>query len=199
MADFRLEIVEQHWLAPTPNGRYEDGSVDACSHGTIRCEIGGVEVATADPDYGIFQSAVQLLRTLEHDRKDGVTENVGDSPFEEGLLLCHSCGYPLGFGCTNFGTNWDLCHESDFAIISNIDTIGRGIPKDLEVRIPLATYRREIASFAREARTFYWSDGPRTPEDWELEFHNSLWFEFDSRLKRAEGAIAADNAPVSAG
>ena len=66
-SDFKLEILEQHWIGPLPDGRYENGSQDRCSHGSILCEIGGVVVTTDDPDYGIIQSALSLLRSLERD------------------------------------------------------------------------------------------------------------------------------------
>ncbi len=56
---FELVITEQHWI----------GEADLSSHGGVRAVIGGLLVTDADDDYGIAQSALQLLRTLERDHE----------------------------------------------------------------------------------------------------------------------------------
>jgi len=57
-SSFEIEIENQHWLGE-PGERSHDG----CSHGGIRALIGGTTVTADDPEYGISQSALSLLRT----------------------------------------------------------------------------------------------------------------------------------------
>ena len=190
-ADFKIEIRSQRWLNDDPAGRYEDGSMDACSHGSINCEIGGVQVTSDDDDYGISQSALHLLHTLEQDRH--AVRGGDELPMDRGYLLCHGCGYPLGFGCTNFGTDWHVRHDAHAVVLSNARFSSHTIVPAVTVRVPIEIYRREIVEFAREARRFYWAFGQRSVEDWELAFHQRFWAEFEERLGRAEDAMGTAN------
>ena len=99
----------------------------------------------------------------------------------------------MGLGCTNFGTDWNVRHLDDDVILSEPFLMSaRHTRHDIQARVPLAEYRRQILSFAHEARRFYFADGPRTlDEDW-LEINQRFWADFDERLKRAE---AADSSP----
>lgn len=119
-------------------------------------------------------------------------------PFDYGFLLCHGCGYPLSFGCTNFGTNWWVRQDGDDVILSVPLLVDEQRVQrfETETRIPVADYARQVISFAREARRFYFQTGPRDPEDWELDLHRAFWVEYDERLARAE--LVAANAEVSA-
>ena len=217
MADtFKLEIVEQHWLtdpewltsSPTvdisrlPPGWTATFVADSCSHGSIRCEIAGVKVTSDAPEYGIAQSALALLRTLETDRigrpnsPDRSRTGLDAFPHDEGFVLCDGCDYPLGFGCPTFGTNWLVRHEGGVVVISEpelVDGLGeKYIAKkwDVTVRLPLSAYRGQVVDFASEAQRFYLSDGPRTVIPSEVEFHQRFWTEFDERLERAETLLA---------
>ena len=57
---FQLEITDQHWPGET-----HEQSHDGCSHGGIRATIAGTVVTSDDTEYGISQSALSLLRTLD--------------------------------------------------------------------------------------------------------------------------------------
>ena len=162
-----ISVTAQHWL----------GSDDACSHGSIRAVIDGTVVSDADSDeYGVVQSALQLLRTVDEDHEPGDT-----------YLLCHGCGYPLSFGCPNFGTDWTVRHDGEEVVLEQAVHYGQGEQRfDLTTRLPSADYRRAVVAFARQARDFYFADGPRTPEAWEQDLHDQFWVEFDERLERAE-------------
>jgi len=180
---FKLEITSQYWLGP-----FEDGSVDTCSHGSIRAVIGGVVVTADEPEYGIIQSALALLRTLEQDHTPAT--RVTDY-----FLLCHGCGYPMSFGCGNFGSDWVVRHIGEQVVLT-VATHRDATLEPSRVRfdamavVPADDYRREIVAFAAEARRFHVASGPRTVEDWEQDFHDRFWAEFDERLKRAEVALA---------
>jgi hypothetical protein len=172
---FELTISAQHWLGPG----------DPCSHGRIRAVIAGTVVTDMDnDDYGINQSALLLLRTLDEDHQLG-----GD------YLLCHGCGYPVHFGCPDFGTDWAVRHHGDTVVLLqpthyaalHVGRRDRLSETEYDVRalVPAADYRREIVAFARQARDFYFAEGPRQLAEWEREFHDAFWAEFAQRLERA--------------
>jgi hypothetical protein len=173
---FEISVSSQHWLGPD----------DACSHGSIRATIGGTVVSDTDSDdYGIVQSALQLLRTLDDDHQLG-----GD------YLLCHGCGFPDILGCTNFGTDWAVRHDGDTVVLLQPTHyaaihVGRRdrlseTEYDVRAHVPAADYRRAVADFAQQARDFYFAEGPREVEAWQQDLHDQFWAEFDERLERAE-------------
>jgi hypothetical protein len=149
-------------------------------------------VVTSDEDeYGISQSALSLLRTLEQDHAPA-------GPVSGGYLLCHGCGYPDIFGCPNFGTDWVVRHEGDTVVLSQAAhyaavPVGRAdrlqeTEFDVRARVPIDHYRRQVVAFAEEARDFYLASGPRQLEEGEQEFHQQFWAEFEERMARAKAA-----------
>lgn len=164
---FEITLTAQHWLGPD----------DACSHGAVRAVIGGRVVSDAGSnEYGIAQSALQLLRTLDADHELG-----GD------YLLTHGCGYPVLLGCSNFGTDWTVRHHGGDVVLGPAIHYGDGEHTfDAFARVPMADYRLAVVAFATQARDFYIGDGPRTPEPWEQDLHEQLWAEFEQRLQRAQ-------------
>jgi hypothetical protein len=181
---FELRIRNQRWLGE-PNEQSHDG----CSHGGIHAVIAGTVVTSEDDEYGISQSALSLLRTLEQDHTRA-------SPVSGGYLLCHGCGYPIAFGCSNFGTDWVVHHDGDTVVLTQAThyssvPAGRADPRDTEfdvhARVPVERYRRQIVAFAGEVRDFFATSEPRQLEDWEQELHEQFWTEFDERLERATG------------
>lgn len=180
-AAFSLEITSQYWLGP-----FEDPQADACSHGGIRAPIAGTVVTSDRAGYGISQSALALLRTLEQD-------HTPVAPIVERYLLCHGCGYPIGFGCDNFGTNWVVRHIGDEMVLGgaalhDVMLELHAIRFDVTAVVPTTDYRAEIVAFAQTARDFYFASGQRTVENWEQSFHDAFWAEFDERLERATAA-----------
>ena len=179
MNSFKLEILSQDWMSPG----------DFSSHGRINAVIGGTVVSTTEPVYGITQSALSLLRSLERDHPP---DNVLDELPIAGYLLCHDCGYPLGLGCDNFGTDWRVQHDRGDVILSDVRMFGSGSRRiDIEARVPIAEYRRKIVWFAREARRFYFADGP----NWNIDIQPCttwFWADFDERFNAAELAASND-------
>ena len=179
--DFVLEITSQAFMGPN----------DFSAHGGIRAVIDGVLITSDDTSYGITQSALQLLRTLEEDRLQAHGRPSSDRdrlPLDNGFLLCHDCGYPLSFGCTNFGTDWRVKHDRGQVILYDPVLMATNMlqPRGLQVGIPLSEYRDKIVAFAREAHDFYFADGADRASDIP-EWDRSFWAEFDERLARAEG------------
>jgi hypothetical protein len=172
---FRLEILSQRWSV----GDYDD-AYDTCSHGTIRATIDGTIVTDVEAEYGISQSARELLGSLDGRPPDGVAPE---------FLLCHACGYPFSAGCSNFGTSWTVERVADDVIIRNVrhyDALKGGKTYDLETRLPYRSYATEIVRFAETAKAFYFAAKPRLVFDAEeLPFHLAWWREFDDRLERA--------------
>jgi len=107
-----------------------------------------------------------------------------------GFLLCHGCGYPLSFGCANYGTDWHVEHLGDIVLLSDAYFGSHRIVPEVKAHVSLGVYRREIVKFAREAREFYFTIGPR-PSDMP-DLHQEFWAEFDERLARAE-ALAGES------
>lgn len=182
---FELQIRNQHWL-----GEPHEQSHEGCSLGGIRAVIAGTVVTSDEDEYGISQSALSLLRTLEQDHTPA-------NPVNGGYLLGHGCGYPISFGCPNFGTDWVVHHDGDTVVVSQPTHyaavhVGRAdrlqeTEFDVRARVPRAHYRRQIVAFAMEARDFYLASGPRQLEEWEQEFHEQFWAEFEERLARSTG------------
>ena len=180
---FALHITNQHWL-----GEREEQARDGCSHGGISAVIGGTRVTSDKLEYGISQSALSLLRTLEQDHTP--SDRVNGS-----YLLCHGCTYPTHFGCPNFGTDWVVRHEDGTVFLSQplyVDSVAGDTEFDVQARVTIEHYRREVAAFAETARSFYFSAEPRALEEWEQDLHEQFWAEFDERLERARSARTAD-------
>ena len=177
---FRLEILSQGWIT--------DGDYDTCSHGGIRAVIGGAIVTDVDGEYGISQSALSLLRTIERDH------GTASTGFDE-YLLCHGCGYPFSLGCDNFGTDWVVEHRGDDVVLRNVrhhDATRGGIALDVRADLSLREYAGEVTRFARAARGFYMAAPPRRVPDDERSFHDAFWREFDDRLAAASDIADAD-------
>lgn len=183
---FDLEITDQHWLGE-PHEQVRDG----CSHGRIRAIIGGVRITSDEAEYGISQSALALLRTLEHDHTP--QDRVSDY-----FLLCDGCGYPISFGCANFGTDWVVRHEGETVFLSqplHYSALTGETEFDVQARVPIEHYRHQIVAFAQTAHDFYFAGEPRQLEDWEQEFHEAFWTEFRERLARGKEPVSSRAVP----
>ncbi len=191
---FRITILRQGWM-----GEPEEWFRDTCSGGALRVTINGVVVADHD-DYGIVQSALGLLRTVDRDHHPA-------DRAVHGYLLCHHCGFPY-FACSNFGTTWTVRHDGPSVVIGGVSHHGvLDVPKnrdsvavDLDfpaasTRLPIEQYRAEIVAFATAARDFYFADGPKVLDDPdEREMHDQFWAEYDGLLARHGGPPAISTA-----
>lgn len=167
---FHLRILEQHWL--------EDISLveDLCSHGKIELVIGGQVISRGDEEYGISESALALLRTLESDHCS--THQVADR------LIFHGCGIILMMGCP-IGIDWGVKHTSGTILISEIvryeTTIERDAVhfKDMQVKVPLEDYRKEIVDFAKEAKALFSGIKKTFSDDYSRKQYESFWSEYN--------------------
>jgi len=185
-AKFELQIKNQHWLGDPP-----DQIHDGCSHGGIRAVVGGIVITSDEAEYGISQSALSLLRTLEADHCPAERVSAG-------YLLCHGCGYPVSFGCGNFGTDWVVRHEDGGVFLSqpsHFEPSGE-TEFDVRVHVPIGHYRTQVVAFAETARDFFSRARPRQVEDWEQDLHEQFWAEFEARLERANAEATATNRPA---
>lgn len=172
-SEFELAITDQHWL-----GEEHEQSHDGCTHGGIRAAIAGTVVSSEEREYGISQSALSLLRTLEQGHS-------ADEPVSGGYLLCHGCGYPTHFGCPNFGTDWVVRHEDHTVVLTqpnHFDASAGQTVFDVRAALPFDEYRGQVIAFAETVRDFFAAAEPRQVEDWEQELHEQFWAEFDARL-----------------
>lgn len=140
---FKISIEAQHWL----------GSDDAC-YGTIRAAIDGAVVSDADSDeYGVAQSALQLLRTLDADHEAGGRSSAGNRSRDTANT------------CT-------VRRDGDEVVLDHVVHYGQSERRfDVTARLPVADYRRAVAAFAQEAREFYFADGPRQVDEPERPLH----------------------------
>src|SRR5436190_21575034 len=173
---FTIDIVEQGWL---------DGSSseqDLCSHGRIKLVIDDQLISPADEEYGISESALALLRTLEHDHSP-------EHPIAERLIF-HGCGTMLMLGCP-IGFDWSVEHVPGQVRIANVvryDTTSESDAvhfPDLAVEVPDEQYRQQIVKFADEAKTLFDGITKTFYDDEDRERYEEFWAEFETLLSRA--------------
>ena len=178
-------ITQQGWLGENdPDLDYDPALVDLCSHGGIRLTIGGQVIALGDDDYeyGISESALALLRTLESDHSP-------DRRVAERLIF-HGCGNILMMGC-EVGIDWSISHVDGWVRIDDViryDTVD----ETEAVRFPTVTaelsedeYRLHVVAFAERAKEPFEKVAKKPADDFGQEQHEEFWEEFDARLSRA--------------
>jgi len=173
--DFYISIVSQHWLGE------EETEYDLCSHGLIHLVIGGDVISSSEIEYGISESALALLRTLEKDHS-------AESPVAERLVF-HGCGTLLMMGCP-IGINWSVTHVDDGVLISRVDRHDTTSDEPtirfshIEVTVPEEQYRQQVLSFAQEVKSWF-QRNPRTfYDDFDRQQFKVFWVEFDRLLHR---------------
>ena len=174
---FEIEIVQQGWLPG-------DGQSDLCTHGQLRLRVGGQDITTgaADETYGISQSALALLRTVErgHSRVRPVAER----------LVFHGCGLILMMGCP-IGIDWSVEHSGGGVRLSDIvryDSVSEAeavLFPNLAVELPERAYRLQIAEFARRAKEPFVSAQKAFSDDYDRQQYKEFWAEYDALLVRA--------------
>lgn len=101
---FEIKILKQYWLEPPEE--------DLCSHGEIYLNVNGTIITQSgiDEDWGISESALALLRTLDEDY-------ICDPDNEWGLIL-HGCGTILMMGCP-ISIHWTVKQLGDQVMLSD--------------------------------------------------------------------------------
>jgi hypothetical protein len=178
--DFNIRILEQGWLRDLLPEQ------DLCSHGRIRLIIGGRVIAPVEGDndpqpYGISESALALLRTLEFD-------HTPEKPVAEKLIF-HGCGTMLMLGCP-IGIDWRVEHQAGYVHISDViryDGTGEADAvrfPDLTVDIPEAKYGQQVVAFANQARQLFDGHTKTFYEEWEQQQYQEFWSEYNAILAR---------------
>ena len=181
---FRIEVLQQGWLGDTA----EAAADDLCSHGRLRITIGGQIVASGTEEFGISETALALLRTLERDHS--AANPVAGSFPGEARLVYHGCGTMLMMGCP-IGMDWQVEHlPGDRVRLSNVrrfdttnDAEAVTFP-GLEVEVDEVDYRRAVTRFAREAKQLFTGISKTPQEDWDRQQYEQFWQEFDRLLAK---------------
>jgi hypothetical protein len=185
LAQFEIEILSQGWLGDgDPDLTYDPASIDMCSHGAISLTIGGRLIARSDDDreYGISESALALLRTLESNHSP-------DRPVAERLIF-HGCGGILMMGCP-VGIDWSVSHHGGHVLIDRVmryDTTDETKPvrfPGLAVQFPEDEYCREIVGFARQAKDLFNGVTKEISDDYDQEQYEAFWGEYEARFSRS--------------
>lgn len=177
---FQIKIVEQSWLDGCSP---ED---DPCSHGKIKLIICGESITSGDEDYGISESALALLRTLNSDHS-------AEQPVAQ-LLIFHGCGTMLMLGCP-IGVDWQVNHSEGRVRISNVVRYdGPGASdvvnfSNLFIEISDEEYRQNILVFAKEAKQLFTGVKKVFTDDFEREEYENFWKEYDRLLNGHENAV----------
>jgi hypothetical protein len=173
-SQFEIEILEQGWLGS------EQTEHDLCSHGKLRLVIGGQAITSGAEDYGISESALALLRTLEsnHNRAHPVADR----------LVFHGCGTLLLMGCP-IGIDWNVTHTQEGVRLDNIiryDTTNeeQGIKfNGLAARLAEEDYRRRVIEFALKARQLFQGSPRSYCNDFDRQQFEAFWTEYNALLK----------------
>lgn len=184
-SQFEIEITMQGWLgANDPDLTYDPSRVDLCSHGGVRLTIGGrlISAGEHNDEYGISESALALLRTLESDHSPR-------RPVAERLIF-HGCGLILMMGCP-IGIDWSVSHGvgevsiHDVVRYDDVDETKAVRFPDITVTIPEADYVDQVVAFAERAKRLFEGITKEFDSDFELQQYRDFWSEFDGRLERA--------------
>lgn len=171
---FRIEIVEQTWLGNEPP------QFDLCSHGRIWLEVNGEIILDGREIYGVSESALALLRTLDHD-------HTPQQPLADKMIF-HGCGTILMMGCP-IGVNWVATHLGDQVNLRNFkrwDSPDEQHPQEfpgLEIALPFTEYKRQVLAFAEQVRGFFKVEGKQFFDMQEQLAYERFWSEFEMRYK----------------
>ncbi len=171
-SDFSLKILTQDWLGNEPQ------QFDLCSHGQVSLIIGGQIVLDGRETYGLSESALALLRTLEMDHSQ-------DHPVAEKLIF-HGCGTILMQGCP-IGVDWAVKHDGEMVWLSNVkrwdspDAKRPTLFPALQVVLPQAYYRDVVMAFARQVQQFFRGKEKEFIDEQDRSAYLKFWLEFDSR------------------
>lgn len=171
-----IKIENQRWLS--------NDEEDLCSHGEIYLNINGniITQPGIDEEWGISESALALLRTIDKDY-------FCDPDNEEGLIL-HGCGAILMMGCP-ISIHWTVKHTDDQMILSDFVKVTTTNPKSgsihysgLTVKLSKNEYKNQVVQFALQAKNFFeTSKEKRISDDFDREIYEDFWNEYNHLLK----------------
>ena len=182
---FEILITRQGWLGENdPDLDYDPARVDLCSHGGIRLTVGGqvITFGEDDDEYGISESALALLRTLESDHSP--EQRVAER------LIFHGCGAILMMGCP-VGIDWSVSHVGGQVRIDDVvryDTVDETEAvrfPGVAVELSEDEYRLQVVAFAERAKEPFEGIAKELADDFERQQYEEFWEEFDARLDRA--------------
>ncbi|MFB7141268.1 hypothetical protein ACFCYN_16585 [Gottfriedia sp. NPDC056225] len=173
---FEIKVSKQNWVCSQEE--------DLCSHGEIYLNVNGTIITQPglEEEWGISESALALLRTLNKDY-------ICDPNNEEGLIL-HGCGTILMNSCP-ISIHWTVQHLGDQVLLSNFVKVITTNPltgsiyyRGLQVTISSKEYKELIVSFAIQAKKLFEdSQEKRIDDDFDKEMYKRFWDEFNELLK----------------
>lgn len=174
---FVIKIEKQEWL-------YGNEEEDLCSHGEIYINVNGniITQSGKNENWGISESALSLLRTLDKDYVRNPTS-------EEGLIL-HGCGAILMMGCP-ISIYWTVTHSGEQVVLSDFTKVKTTNPKsgsvyypNLQISLDQKEYKNQIVQFAVQAKNFFdVSKEKRITDDYDREMYKEFWNEYNDLLK----------------
>ncbi|HDR8435200.1 hypothetical protein CN520_10875 [Bacillus cereus] len=173
--NFIINIENQKWLF--------NEQEDLCSHGEIYLNMAGTIITQAgmDEEWGISESALALLRTLDK-------EYICDIENEEGLIL-HGCGTMLMLGCP-ISIHWTINHIGKNVILKDfvkvISTDQKAIYYEgLHIELNENEYRRQIVSFALQAKELFNKSSDKIIlDEFDQRMYTNFWTEYDDLLNK---------------
>lgn len=172
---FVLKIIDQHWSETEPE------RFDLTSHGRLWLEIDGQVILDGREIYGLSESALALLRTLErnHSPKNHVAEK----------LIFHGCGYVLMQGCT-IGADWTVLHEEGIVTLKDVfrwDTPDEMRPtrfENLTATLSIQEYQQIVLAFAKQVKQFFEGQEKEFISEADQREYENFWAEFDETLSK---------------
>lgn len=175
---FLIKIENQRWLT--------NKEEDLCSHGEIYLNINGIVITQSgiNEEWGISESALALLRTLDRDY-------ICDLDNGEGLIL-HGCGAILMMGCP-ISIHWTVKHIDNQVILSNFVKVATTNPKTgsvyytgCEIRLDSNEYKNQVLSYAIQAKDLFDNSSEKQiTDEFDKKMYEDFWEEYNQLIKNA--------------
>lgn len=173
--NFIINIENQKWLF--------NEQEDLCSHGEIYLNVDGTIITQTgmDEEWGISESALALLRTLDK-------EYICDIENEEGLIL-HGCGTMLMLGCPIL-IHWTINHIGENVVLKDfvkvISTDQKAIYYEgLHIEVNENEYRKQIVSFALQAKELFNKSSEKIIlDEFDQSMYTDFWTEYNHLLNK---------------
>ncbi len=175
---FHIQILEQSWLGNEPP------QFDLCSHGRLLLEVDGQVILDGREIYGISETALALLRTLDHDHtpRHSLAEK----------LIFHGCGTVLMMGCP-VGVDWTVIHEDDQVQLSQFrrwDLPDEQHPQEfpgLAVTLSFKEYQDQVLALAAQVLEFFKGESKQFFDIQDQVAYERFWSEFEMLFKLHAG------------